>query len=597
MEANLKEKWSKTTLGPYGKDPTKETPFKIVAFPNLFEEKVVNQLRDDINSSVKLKLKDNDLYKFQQSKDFKTEIPSKKLTPLVHELIDVMLGPVKEHLENEFSLKLSSTSFDITASRYDVGNYLLCHNDDVKASSATGNRALAFIYYLNSKPWSEDDGGALLLFDSDSTGEPIKINNSMSPKPNTLVVFRTTPRSWHSVQEVCCKDDFRLSINGWFYIDNTRRTAEEQSSIESCPYYIVKPIALNERLEKFFKECINQEYLMEKTCFSIRKRFKKTSEINLINFLVKDKYDEISDALKKAAANKENLIHVGPYNKRNYKKLKVNSLPQICQDLYEAFQSELFFMLLARMTGLELQPPSLKFDKAESSGGGDEQNDDNETDDDDDDDEESPSDEDDDSSSNSSSSGDEPDSESKNFYPTSAGGEKNGSSKSPETTEKNPKNITEAIFNSTESPKKRKRTSNPMARLEYRHLDTGTYTIIHDHAFELGEKSALDVILHFNHDFAVNFEDGGYFSYIDGAEDDMHDMDCELLTVEPKSNSLSLVYRCDEAEYRFFKHINKSHKSDYQDLYCVYYERPEDLPNLGSNDRSSQDGPLTQPKI
>lgn len=586
MEANLKEKWSKSNLGPYGRDSTKETPFKIVIFPNLFEEKIVNQLRDDINSSVKLKLKDNDLYKFQQSKDLKTEIPSKKLTPLVHEFIDVMLGQVKEHLENEFSLKLSSTSFDITASRYDVGNYLLCHNDDVKASSATGSRALAFIYYLNSKPWTEDDGGALILYDSDSTGEPIKINNSMSPKPNTLAVFHTTPRSWHAVQEVYCKDDFRLSINGWFYVDNMKRTVEGPSKIETCPYNIVKPIALNERLEKFFKECINQEYLMEKTCFSIRKRFKKTSEINLINFLVKDKYNEISDALKRAATNEENLIHVGPYNKRNYKTLKISSLPQICQDLYEAFQSELFFMLLAHMTGLELHPPSLKLDKAKASGG-DNENNDTEDDDDDDDDDSSSEDSEDSESNSSSSDEDEPDSESKNFYPTSTESEKNGSSKSSETIEKDAKNITAAIFNSTESPKKRKRTSNPMARMEYRHLDTGTYTIIHDHAFELGEKSALDVILHFNHDFAVNFEDGGYFSYIDGAEDDLHDMDCELLTVEPKSNSLSLVYRCDVAEYRFFKHINKSHKSDYQDLYCVYYERPEDLPNLGSNDKSS----------
>lgn len=592
MKCHLAEEWAKSNLGHYGKDATKETPFKLAIFPNLLEETVVTQLRDDINSSVKLKPKDNDLYKFQQSKDLKSEIPSKKLTPLIHEFIDLMQGQIRQHLEKVFDLKLSSTAFDITASRYDVGNYLLCHNDDVRASSPTGSRALAFIFYLNSRDWKEEDGGALILYDSDSTGEPIKINNSISPKPDTLVVFRTTSRSWHSVQEVYCKDDFRLSINGWFYVDQINNPGDVVSEIEPCPYSLIKPIVLNDRLEKFFKECINQKYLMEKTCYSIRKRFKKTSEINLINFLVKDKYNEISQALKKAAAIEENLVHVGPYNKRNYKVFKVESLPQICQDLYEAFQSELFFMLLARMTGLDLQPPSLKLDKP---GGGDDNDEDS---DESDDDEESSSEEDDEDEEESDES-DEQVSAPEIFCPNStnesekdgpsksselgtknSGIEKNGSSKSSGVGANNSQEPSGSIF---DPPKKRKKTSNPMARLELRHLDTGTYTMIHDFAFELGEKSALDVILHFNHDFSVEFDDGGYISYIDGAEDDMHDMNCELLTVEPKSNSLSLVYRCDEESYRFLKHINKSHKSDYQDLYCVYYERPDDLPSMSKS--------------
>jgi hypothetical protein len=132
----------------------------------------------------------------------------------------------------------------------------------------------------------------------------------------------------------------------------------------------------------------------------------------------------------------------------------------------------------------------------------------------------------------------------------------------------------------TKKTSKRKRQCDPLSRLEFRHLESGSYTLIHDYGFELGERSALDVILHFNHDFEVTIDHGGYLSYLDVSDDnDSNNMDCELLTVEPKSNCLSLVYRSDEGTCRFMKYITREHKSDFQDLYCVYYERSDDLPN------------------
>lgn len=599
IEVNLKDEWSKETLGSFGREPDKKTPFDVLIYPNLLSDATVTQLREDINSSVKLKLKDNDLYKFNQSKDLKCEIPTKKLTDLINNFIDVMQDDVRQHLEKSTGLKLSTKNFDITVSRYVAGNYLLCHNDDIKDDVKKHGRALAFIYYLNARPWTPEDGGALALFDSDERGEPFSVNNRIAPRPNTLIVFRTSSKSWHSVEEVHCRNDVRLSINGWFHCDKPTGSFGEDHTIEPCPYRFHRPIALDDRLEKFFKEFINQEYLMERTCYMIRKKFKRNSEINLINFLTKEKYQEISGALKEAASNEANLSLVGPYNKRNYKRIHLDKLPQACRDLYDAFKSELFFMLLSRLTGLDLQPPSLIQDIHTKNGDGG-PHDDNEDDDDDDDedesDEEDSEDEDDSESDDEEEDDDDDDNvqvgkESTNDNSKVKAADAQGSilnaiCKKPEegTAATSPEKRSQPGGDEAKSrPKKRKRTSDPLARAEFRHFENGSYTVIHDYEYEMGETSALDVMLHFNHDFEVNFDDGGYISYIDGStEDDIHDMDCELLTIEPKSNCLSLVYRCDEGTCRFLKHISRSHRSaNYQDLSCVYYERRDDLPNGG----------------
>lgn len=566
-----------TNFANIAQDPDKPKPFDFCAVHDLLTKESMNELRDDIREHVKLSPKDNDLYKFKQSKDLKSQIPAKKLTPIITSFIDVLLKKIKPCLEKEFGLSLSDQNFDVTASRYDRGNYLLCHNDDMKDPTKQQARALAFVYYLTSKHWTADDGGALILYDSDSSGEPVKINNYISPKSNTLVVFRTSSISWHSVQEVFCDDDCRLSINGWFHLAQPHRDAQGPvKTIEPCPYQFLKPIPLDHRLETFFADCVDSQYHTEKTCYLVRRKFKRNSEINLPQFLVGEKFSQIEAALRDAARSDGNLEQVGPYNKRNYKRIKVDSLPQICKDLFDTFRSELFFMLLSRLTGLDLQLPHLVNEKQIES------TDDEEEDDSEDDDQEDSGedvvDEDGDQLQDSQEI-DGVDNEPKSCISIPPAeqsvieGERDRSQEAEKSGDK--------VEDSTTGKKslKRKHQSDPLARLEFRHLDAGSYTLVHDHNFELGERSALDVILHFNHNFEVNFEHGGYLSYLDVSEDnDSTGTDTELLTVEPKSNSLSLIYRSDQGTCRFTKYLTRQHKSSYQDLYCVYYERPGDLP-------------------
>ena len=605
-DVNFEQECSGSTLGRFGEDPKKEVPFELSIYPDFLDHQVFEQIRSDvINTRVRLKPKHTDLYKFKQSKDLRTEIITKKLTPLLSSFIDVMLDKVRRKLEKKFDLKLSTKHFDITISRYDKSNYLLCHNDDMKYPKKN-RRAIAFIYYLNSRPWTRDDGGALVLYDCDEAGEPVSINNYVGPKPNTLLVFRTSSRSWHSVEEVLCEDDVRLSLNGWFHIDDAPENPDDyKMATEPSLYKFVRPVALEDRTERFFKECVSSEYLMEKTCFLIRRKFKRKSEINLTNFLIREKFDEIGRALKEAVRDPKNLEQVGPYNKRNYKVLKVDKLPQICQDLYVAFRSELFFLFLSRLTGLDLQPPSFHLAGGPNDGAKNSSTDEDDDEDDEDDEDDDDSDEDEDDVDNledGESSGDDTKVDAaeiaKQKEVSETGNDQNILDKVPpknaKTEEKHQSPSADVAVPSSSNqtpPRKRKKVSDPIARMEFRHLEAGSYTLIHDYSYELSEKSALDVILHFNHDFVVNYDDGGFITYLDGADDgNLHDMDCELLTIEPKSNCLSLAYRCDEETFRFLKYMTRSHKSSYQDLYCVYYERPDDLPRASDANEQSTGG-------
>ena len=53
-------------------------------------------------------------------------------------------------------------------------------------------------------------------------------------------------------------------------------------------------------------------------------------------------------------------------------------------------------------------------------------------------------------------------------------------------------------------------------------------------------------------------------------------------TFPAKRDCLSIVYRGDNETCRFLKYINKAHRSNYQDLSCVFYEKQDDLAYNGT---------------
>jgi Rps23 Pro-64 3,4-dihydroxylase Tpa1-like proline 4-hydroxylase len=59
-------------------------------------------------------------------------------------------------------IPLLDDKIDMTASKYEYTDYLLCHDDDIQGIEY--GRRIAFIYYIVSDDWSEVDGGCLDLF-------------------------------------------------------------------------------------------------------------------------------------------------------------------------------------------------------------------------------------------------------------------------------------------------------------------------------------------------------------------------------------------------------------------------------------------------
>jgi Rps23 Pro-64 3,4-dihydroxylase Tpa1-like proline 4-hydroxylase len=76
-----------------------------------------------------------------------------------------LCGQFLEFLKSITQIDLSSTKIDITSSKYEYSDYLLCHDDDIHDVNKYGRR-IAFIYYLVDSDWNQDgsDGGSLDLF-------------------------------------------------------------------------------------------------------------------------------------------------------------------------------------------------------------------------------------------------------------------------------------------------------------------------------------------------------------------------------------------------------------------------------------------------
>lgn len=84
----------------------------------------------------------------------------------------ILYGELLNFLKNVTNIDLSPKKIDVTSSKYEHTDYLLCHDDDIHDVNNFGRR-IAFIYYLVPDDWNEDgsDGGNLDLFKVDGKNE------------------------------------------------------------------------------------------------------------------------------------------------------------------------------------------------------------------------------------------------------------------------------------------------------------------------------------------------------------------------------------------------------------------------------------------
>jgi len=292
--------------------------------------------------------KNNDLYKFRQSGEL-----SRSVLPLVSEFREMLLHQLRPWIEKATGIALQE-SVDLFCAQYRQGDTLLCHDDELEG------RRIAFIFYLVPPDWQAGDGGSLDLFTTDSGGNPAEVSRRLVPKFNSLAFFEVSPVSFHQVSEVLSPDKTRLSLGGWFHGKSLPRPHRVPPEKEPC-------MAHQEISEEEFFSWVNPIYLDVNTQSEVQTKFEETSEISLPNFLRKDKFDQVSEALRGPA---EWSITGMPDRKRCRQNKGEGS--QILQSCLEFFRSEPFFLMLANMTGLKLHElaPDDSEDEEEEEGSG-----------------------------------------------------------------------------------------------------------------------------------------------------------------------------------------------------------------------------------
>eukprot|EP00057_Strongylocentrotus_purpuratus_P006540 XP_011661014.1 PREDICTED: prolyl 3-hydroxylase OGFOD1 isoform X1 [Strongylocentrotus purpuratus] len=536
-------------------------PFTCCVLPNFVkDERFLKGLKEEL-LELDFNNKSNDLYKFQQS-DALQNFTSLYITALKKLLYEDFLSWLREVTGIPFI-----NTFDLTCSKYNYTDVLLCHDDELEG------RRVAFILYL-VPTWAKKDGGLLDLFDMDEHGQPKSVVKSLVPNWNNFVFFEVTPKSFHQVSEVLNQDKCRLSVSGWFHGPTVPRPAP----------YIEPRCTLTPHVdtqETLFYEWINESYLDFGNQSEVQDTFSDESEIQLSRFFEKEKYEAVLTQLQNSDIRWKSR---GPANKRHYKSAELTSLPPVIQECLSVMQSEHMFLLLSNFTALRLHA------QAPCSDDDDDDDDDDEVEDVQEKTEEGLDDEDGEKVNGTrcklgSEEGkrkpearivDHHDDEDEREEVTKERGEQSEEAQDGDvheqgTSQKDGTGLQDGVV-----IKMKREASTPRCRAEVRKWTHGCYTLLHDTDTE-GSEFALDASVFFN-THGVSQATGGFVSYIAKGEDE------ELLSVLPEENSLSLVYR-DKETLKFVKHINHSYRTSrgsngnpqnshcaFYELYLVYYE-------------------------
>ncbi|KAK7869148.1 hypothetical protein R5R35_006609 [Gryllus longicercus] len=308
-------------------------PFKCCIINNLIEDKsFFDDLGDEL-SSLDLVAKNNDLYQFHQSQDLGNVV-----TPAINNLKNFLLRQCRSWLQDVTNIELNN-KLSLTYSCYSNSDYLLCHDDKCE------DRRIAFILYLN-KEWKEDEGGALQLFSTDDSGQPVEVVRSIIPEFNKFVFFEVTDKSFHQVAEVLT-DNFRMTVNGWFH---SSVHCSQSNFKESLPLRL--PPRPPSDAEALF-EYINPVYLGENYHQEVSEIFEEQSQISLSEFLKENVYDTLCSALR---SDNIQWKKRGPPNRRQYFVPVDETVPEYVKSFIEFFSSTAVFTFLHKLTKLDLVP-------------------------------------------------------------------------------------------------------------------------------------------------------------------------------------------------------------------------------------------------
>ncbi|KAJ7498495.1 nuclear protein [Mycena latifolia] len=296
-------------------------PFKYAIVEKLFQDDLLQKVKDECLSELSFTEKETDIYKVNQTGDLASlnYLTSSQISllPNLLTLRDALYSPVFRNFLRAVTGcgPLSGTKQDMSVNSYTRGCHLLNHDDVI------GSRRVSYILYMplpHFQFWQKDWGGALELYPTvvgpDGEREPICApSKSIPPSWNQFIFFEVQPgESFHSVEEVVVGGEgedgrARLSISGWFHaaqegeegyvpepVQQPKSSREQltmtSTEFKSYPTDMEQPPenALPQEHMAFLSEFINPVYLQPRTMNTLASRFIEESSLELHSFLSND---------------------------------------------------------------------------------------------------------------------------------------------------------------------------------------------------------------------------------------------------------------------------------------------------------------------
>ncbi|KAJ7126461.1 nuclear protein, partial [Mycena crocata] len=297
-------------------------PYKYAIVEKLFQDDLLQKVKDECLSELSFSEKETDIYKVNQTGDLASlnYLTSSQISllPNLLTLRDALYSPVFRNFLRAVTGcgPLSGTKQDMSVNSYTRGCHLLNHDDVI------GSRRVSYILYMplpHFQYWQKDWGGALELYPTvvgpDGETEPMCTpSKSIPPSWNQFIFFEVQPgQSFHSVEEVVVGGEgedgrARLSISGWFHAaqegeegyvpeaaEGHSRSSREQlamtsTQFKSYPTEVDQPLedTLSEEHTAFLSEFVNPVYLQPRTMNALASRFVEESSLELHSFLSND---------------------------------------------------------------------------------------------------------------------------------------------------------------------------------------------------------------------------------------------------------------------------------------------------------------------
>ncbi|KDQ57021.1 hypothetical protein JAAARDRAFT_35618 [Jaapia argillacea MUCL 33604] len=303
-------------------------PFKHAIVPKLFQDDLLQAVKDECLAELNFTEKETDIYKVNQTGDLAS------LSFLNSEQI-ALLSSLLTLRDSLYSFKfrtflrnvtgcgpLSGIKQDMSVTSYKKGCHLLNHDDSIDS------RRVSYILYMplpNYQLWQKEWGGALELYQTTEAADGIPIpasipTKTIPPSWNQFVLFAIQPgRSYHAVEEVVVGGGGedgrqRLTISGWFHAAQPGELGYEAMSSDHIPKSLISsreqltttrsdlkeyddhsfpegdgpPLPdspLSDQHISFLSQFLNPVYLQPQTIKALASRFEAESSLELHLFL------------------------------------------------------------------------------------------------------------------------------------------------------------------------------------------------------------------------------------------------------------------------------------------------------------------------